>query len=228
MSLSTDDDRRGSAIRLLAPALGLTLVLSACGDGGGDDVEAAPPAGTVAAAAEDAEVDTDTDTDADGIDTETDGTDNDDGDTEEMAADAEQLAEDVAADATEMAEDMRDDLEEQQSAEGGGSATLTVGDQTWTFDSVLCAIGEEETGQEGAEFVLSSIQDGLQFYVSIDSFGHSVSLHDVDDFVDPSVSMASMPGDFIELDGTSVSGETTMIDDLTMDMTEATFEGVCP
>lgn len=146
--------------------------------------------------------------------------------------DAQAAAEDAAAGAQDMVEEMKEDLEGQQAAQGGGSASLTVGGQTWDFDTVLCAIGEEETGQEGAEFVLSSIQDGLQFYVSIDSFGHSVSLNDIDNFDDPSVSldsaMASNAGDFIEVDGKSVSGQMAIWDELTGQEQDASFEGTCP
>ena len=142
-----------------------------------------------------------------------------DGSLEEMQQDAEQ-----------MAEDMAEGLEAQQAAEGGGSATLTVGDRTWTFDRVLCAIGEEETGQEGAEFVLSSIQDGLQFYVSIDSFGHSVSLNDIEDFENPSIALTSEFGgeEFIQLDGKNVSGEMRMVQDDGTGGEPASFEGTCP
>ena len=142
-----------------------------------------------------------------------------DGSLEEMQQDAEQMAEELA-----------DGLEAQQEAQGGGSATLTVGDSSWTFDRVLCAIGEEETGQEGAEFVLSSIQDGLQFYVSIDSFGHSVSLNDIEDFENPSVALVSEFGadEFIQLDGKNVSGEVTMVQEDGTGGEPATFEGTCP
>lgn len=142
-----------------------------------------------------------------------------DGSLEEMQQGAEQMAEDLA-----------EGLEAQQETQGGGSATLTVGDRTWTFDRVLCAIGEEETGQEGAEFVLSSIQDGVQFYVSIDSFGHSVSLNDIEDFENPSVALVSEFGadEFIQLDGTNVSGEVTMVQDDGTGGEPASFEGTCP
>ncbi|KAB7743839.1 hypothetical protein GA707_10100 [Nostocoides sp. F2B08] len=142
-----------------------------------------------------------------------------DGSLEEMQQDAEQ-----------MAEEMAEGLEAQQEAQGGGSATLTAGDQTWTFDRVLCAFGEEEIGQEGAEFVLSSIQDGLQFYVSIDEFGHFVSIDDVEDFENPSVALSNdgAAGEFITLDGKDVSGEVTMVDDTGADDVEASFEATCP
>lgn len=131
-----------------------------------------------------------------------------------------------------VAEDLVDDLTDLQESQGGGSATFTVGDQTWTFDSVLCAFGEEMIGQEGAVFNLSSIQDGLQMYASIDSFGHSVSLDDITDFANPSVSFASSfdAGEFIELDGKNVSAETGFMDNTSdnFDQTPGTFTATCP
>lgn len=131
------------------------------------------------------------------------------------------------------------DLEDQQASQGGGAATLRVGDQEWTFDSVLCAFGEDEIGQEGAEFVLSSIQDGLQMYVSIDSFGHSVSLDDIEDFENPSVSLsasaveaqlAGVDPEFVQLDGKNVSADTLFFDTESGDLegTPGTFTATCP
>ena len=146
--------------------------------------------------------------------------------------DAQAAAEDAATDAEDMVEEMKEDLEGQQAAQGGGSASLTVGGQTWDFDRVLCAFGEEETGQEGAEFVLSSIQDGMQFYVSIDSFGHSVTLDDIENFADPSVSLdsslATNADSFIQVSGKQVSGEMSVWDDLAGEEKDAAFEGTCP
>jgi hypothetical protein len=143
------------------------------------------------------------------------------------------------SDAAEMADNIAEDLEATQEAVGGGSATLTVGDQTWTFDSVLCAFGEDQIGQEGAEFNLSAIQDGLQLYASIDSYGHVVTLDDIQDFENPSVSLeaggptAAMVGgdeEFIVLDGKNVSATTLFVDDLTdaMEGVEGTLEATCP
>lgn len=139
--------------------------------------------------------------------------------------------EDLIEDPEGAVQDLADDLEETQQAVGGGSATLTVGDETWTFNSVLCAFGEAEIGQEGAVFVLSSIQDGMQFYVSIDSFGHSVSLDDIEDFENPSVSLATFnAGEFINLDGKKASGTAGFMDGTTDDFTETegSFEADCP
>jgi len=122
---------------------------------------------------------------------------------------------------------------------GAGSATLTVGDQTWEFDSVLCAFGEEEIGQEGAEFVLSALQDGLQLYVSIDSFGHSVSIADIEDFENPSVGFtaggftAQVVGgeaDIVELSGNQVSADALFLNELTEDFTgiPGSLNATCP
>jgi hypothetical protein len=145
--------------------------------------------------------------------------------------------------ATELAQDIADDmtesLEQQQAASGGGNATLTVDDMTWTFDSVLCAFGPEEIGQEGAEFVLSSLQDGLQLYVSIDSFGHSVSIDDVSDFQNPSVSLsaerftaslAGAPEEFVEVNGKDVTSTALFVDGTTddLDPIEGTLQATCP
>ena len=76
---------------------------------------------------------------------------------------------------------------------GGGGATFTANGETWEFPSVLCAFGEDQIGQPGGVFNLSAIADGLQLYVSIDDSGaaHSLSLNDIEDFENPSVSLRS-------------------------------------
>ncbi len=122
----------------------------------------------------------------------------------------------------------------------GGEATFTVGGETYEFDSVLCAFGPKQIGQEGAEFVLSAIDGDLQLYVSIDSFGHSVSLFDIEDFDDPSVSwtadsfLANLAGaapEFVEVSGTAVSAEGLFDIEATDEEIETvpgTLAAVCP
>ena len=147
--------------------------------------------------------------------------------TDDVAEAVESGDEQAAVDAV---DDLVDELEEQQEAVGGGSASLTVGGQTYTFDGVLCAFGEEETGQVDAEFVLSAIADGTQLYFSIDRFGHKVSLDDIEDFENPSVSWDSRGEEFIQLDGRSASGEAGFVDGTAegQDTQPGTFEGTCP
>lgn len=199
---------------LLAAVLATTLLLAACGDSDGD---------TVADATSDA-----ADQASDAVQ-----------DAADQASDAAGDAADQAtSDAEDMVDDMVDDLQDVQDAQGGGGATLTVGEETWSFDSVLCARGEDEIGQEGAEFVLSALKDGLQLYVSIDSFGHSVSLNDIQDFENPSVSlsadpftaqMTGNPEEFIELSGDSVGARVVFVDDTADGATvDGVLEAACP
>lgn len=149
---------------------------------------------------------------------------------QEALEDAGVSVDDAIEDAEAFGDGVADQLEAAQNAAGGGGATLTVGDETWTFDSLLCAFGPDEIGQEGAEFVVSSLQDGTQFYVSIDSFGHSVSLDDIENFADPSVSLRSTGDDFIVLDGKNFSGAAEFMDGTTdsFETTSGTFSGTCP
>lgn len=158
--------------------------------------------------------------------------------TEDITGGAEELLDDAESgdvpsedEVADMAENMAEDLEAVQEERGGGSATLTVGDETYRFDSVLCAFGEDEIGQEGAEVVVSSLQDGTQFYVSVDSFGHSVSLNDIENFEDPSVNLSTFGADdFISVDGGTVSGDASFVDGTSDAFEEipGSFEVTCP
>ena len=138
--------------------------------------------------------------------------------------------EDAGGDLEDSIDEMAEDLEATQAAQGGGTATLVVGDQEWIFESVLCAFGEDQIGQEGAVFNLSSIQDGMQMYASIDSFGHSVSLTDIEDFENPSVSLDAFGGEFILLDGKTVTAEAEFTDGTSesFDTVTGTFTASCP
>ena len=138
--------------------------------------------------------------------------------------------ESAQSDLQDSVDELADDLEDMQDSQGGGSATLTVGDMTWTFESVLCAFGEDQIGQEGAVFNLSSIQDGMQMYASIDEWGHSVSLDDIEDFENPSVSLSASNGEFIVLDGKSITAESDFMDGTSdsFDTVPGTFTATCP
>ena len=136
--------------------------------------------------------------------------------------------------AIEMEEEMEEIAASMEAQQTGGSASVTIGEQTWDFDGVLCAFGPEEIGQEGAEFVLSAIGDGLQFYISVDAMGQFVSLNDIESFEDPALSWEADQGasgeGFIQVDGKDVSGEATFIDydSESWDEVEGSFEGSCP
>lgn len=101
----------------------------------------------------------------------------------------------------------------EQEAAGGGTATLTVGDDVYTFDTVMCAIGSDQTGNEDWDFSLSAIQDGLQLSVETGpTYGDGIELDDIEDFENPRVGWASDGDGFLAIDDGDVSASTTFID----------------
>ena len=78
--------------------------------------------------------------------------------------------------------------------------------------------------------MLSSLQDGLQLYASIDSFGHFVSLDDISDFENPSVGWSSFGDDEIALDGKNASISTEFLDSTvdTFETVPGSFSATCP
>jgi hypothetical protein len=112
------------------------------------------------------------------------------------------------------------------SGQGRGTATLTVGDETWEFDTVMCAFGTDETKNKDWDFSLSAIQDGLQLSVSGGApggqYGDSISLNDIQDFENPSVAWEGpfvsvgtgqqTPSDVLEIDGKSVTASVDFAD----------------
>ncbi len=113
-------------------------------------------------------------------------------------------------------------LEDAQDQAGGGTATLTVGNDTYSFDSALCAF-DSETGNEDFTFSLSAIGDGMQ--LSVDSgptYGDNITLDDIEDFDNPTVGWSSDGDGFLTIDGLDVSAEADFID--TTDETLQTVE----
>lgn len=138
-------------------------------------------------------------------------------------------------------EEVAEELEAVQDSIGGGGATLTANGQTWQFDSVLCAFGEDQIGVAGSVFNLSAIANGLQLYASIDDSGasHTLSINDIENFENPSVSLSVSPfvvaaagtePEFLTLDDKTVTAEVVMIDGITGAPTDApaVLSGTCP
>ncbi len=120
------------------------------------------------------------------------------------------------------ASDLAGGLEDAQDQAGGGTATLTVGNDTYSFDSALCAF-DSETGNEDFTFSLSAIGDGMQ--LSVDSgptYGDNITLDDIEDFDNPKVGWSSDGDGFLTIDGLDVSAEADFID--TTDETLQTVE----
>ncbi|MCB1247080.1 MAG: hypothetical protein KDB69_07440 [Acidimicrobiia bacterium] len=132
-----------------------------------------------------------------------------------------------------------------------GSATLTVDGNTYEFDNYYCFQGGANTGNERVSFSSGAMGevDGVRVQLdasiqdtnegdAMDGAGtiQSVSLNDIEDFTNPSVSWEAVTGFFgepawvIEYDGSTVHAEALFDDGLTDDLEElpGTLDATCP
>jgi len=97
-----------------------------------------------------------------------------------------------------------------------GSATLTVGDQTWEFDNYYCVRGIENTGNSRVSFSSGAFGEfngvNTQLDATIldmdelssmegDGTIHSVTIEDIDNVENPIVSLSAQSGFFGSRDG---------------------------
>ena len=163
------------------------------------------------------------------------------------ASDVEDITEDTADAAT-------SDGDESSSDDSGGGdvargeATLTIGDQVYTFDNYYCARGVENTMNDSVPFSSGAFGevDGnrAQLDASVydpseedrmegDGVSSSVTFDDVDDFENPVVGWTAggplSDAVVIEYDGGSVFVETTFDNSLTDEFEEipGTLEATC-
>lgn len=124
-----------------------------------------------------------------------------------------------------------------QSRMDPGHATLTIGDQTYEFETFLCAFGHDATqssvysfssdtrGQVGEAQVQmqANIRDesGQGRYEG-DGLTHEVFIADISDFENPSISFEMNAPDGIVIDGNDVTAEGNFDDQLT----EGTIEEI--
>ncbi len=136
-------------------------------------------------------------------------------------------------------------------ASGNGSATLVVGDQTYEFDNYYCFQGSANTGNDRVSFSSGALGeiDGVRVQLdasiqdtnegdAMDGAGtiQSVSLNDIEDFENPSVSWAAVTGFIgdpawvIEYDGSTVHAEALFDDGRTDELEEipGTLDATCP
>ncbi len=132
-----------------------------------------------------------------------------------------------------------------QSRLNPGSATLTIGDQTWEFDNFLCAFGHDATESSTYSFSTnSSGQAGdarTQMQVTIEDPSSQgrlegadvvqrISYDDVTNFDQPTIDWSLRGTDVVQIDGNAVSVEGTFDDGLTPGQQEAipgTLEATC-
>jgi len=162
------------------------------------------------------------------------------------------------AEATEPADDGGDATEPADEGDGGGgsgatelgSATVTIGDESWSF-SVNCAFTREETRSDRVSFSLSGSGEtaegvSIQLNASIqderddgryegDGVTYKASVADAEDFENPSVRWLSllfpMEGNsLLQVDGKNVTADMTFRDYVSgaVDEIPGTLEATCP
>ena len=131
---------------------------------------------------------------------------------------------------------------------GSGSATLTIGDQVYTFDNYYCAEGSENTRNDSVPFSsgafgevegsraqldASMYDPDQQDSMDAEGVSFSVTLNDIDDFENPVVSWADSffaeePPVF-EYDGATLRVEAQFDDELTEEMEQipGVLEAIC-
>jgi len=175
--------------------------------------------------------------------------DSDDGGNDGNGTDATEPADDGdGGDATEPADDGDGD----GGSSGSGSATLTIGDESWTFGDVFCAFSQEETFLRSQSFTLSAsgeTAEGVRIELTAgildeqedgryegDGVSYAVSVDDVDNSENPTLSWVSLSGLFVEVDpviqvdGKNVTADTTFQDHVTITADEipGTLQATCP
>jgi hypothetical protein len=132
---------------------------------------------------------------------------------------------------------------------GTGSATLTIGDETWEFDSFQCAFGYDATQSQIFSFSSNAFGEDsggarVQFQVDIEDdsgqerfegagviFG--ITLDDIEDFENPSVSWEARGPDpevIVQIDGDRVTAQGVFDDgltDLVIEEVPGTVDATC-
>lgn len=145
-----------------------------------------------------------------------------------------------------------DDSGDDGGISGEGSATLTIGDETWETESIFCAFSTEETQNDNVPFTVSGFTEtstgasaqidasvvDLSGAAEISPENLTLTIDDVDDFENPSVAWGlnkqevfggSLPD--LQIDGKNVTIEGVFDDGLTDGEFEAvpgTFVASCP
>lgn len=135
---------------------------------------------------------------------------------------------------------------------GSGSATLTIGDESWSFDKVLCGFSQEETFLPQQSFVLSAFgetAEGVRIELSVailddqntgryegDGVSFGVFLNDGEDGDDHTLNWVSQIGLFgdvepgIQVDGKNVVADMPFQDhvNITGEKIPGTLQALCP
>ena len=96
-----------------------------------------------------------------------------------------------------------------------GGIVLTIGDETWDFPGAQCAFYNAKAGEDGSEWNVSNVQDGLQVYVYVEPGFEEVTIDDITNGGNPTVSWVA-EGDALTLtvNGDDIVAEGTFTDNV--------------
>lgn len=118
----------------------------------------------------------------------------------------ESAAGDSAADQDQSGDDGMIEIDLDEMA-GSGQATVTIDGETWSFDAVMCGVGETELDTPGAELNLAGLDGSISFYIALEPGGSYIELADLEAMDDGGLYYTTMgvgtPEPTIEMDGRS-------------------------
>jgi len=131
--------------------------------------------------------------------------------------------------AAEPAEEPTEEPADEPAAAGGTAITMSIGDETWEFPAALCAYVNAPAGEAGSEWNVSHVNNGLQVYVADDEFGTLVSVADIENGGNPTVSWEAI-GDAVEIsvNGNQVTASGTFTDGVNGGTAQGTLTATCP
>ena len=132
------------------------------------------------------------------------------------------------APAEEPADKPADEPADEPVATGGIAITISIGDETWEFPAALCAYKNAPAGEAGSEWNVSHVNNGLQVYIADDEFGTLVSVADIENGGNPTVSWEAI-GDAVEItvNSNDVTASGTFTDGVNGGTAQGTLTATC-
>ncbi len=127
------------------------------------------------------------------------------------------------------AEEPADEPADEPAPAGDIAITMSIGDETWEFPAALCAYKNAPAGEAGSEWNVSHVNNGLQVYIADDEFGTLVSVADIENGGNPTVSWEAI-GDAVEItvNSNDVTASGTFTDGVNGGTAQGTLTATCP
>jgi len=126
-------------------------------------------------------------------------------------------------------EESADEPADEPAPPGDIAITMSIGDETWEFPAALCAYKNAPAGEAGSEWNVSHLNNGLQVYIADDEFGALVSVADIENGGNPTVSWEAI-GDAVDItvNGNDVTASGTFTDGVNGGTAQGTLTATCP